>query len=425
MRPQIAVGLDAGTTKISAVVAEVSQRGPRILGAGVSSSGGMKKGVVVNMDSAVESITKALKEAETSSGIRIRSGSVAIAGAHIKGFNSCGAVGVRRKAVDRVDRDGALDSARAVYIPLDREVIHVIPTEFVLDGQDGITDPAGMSGVRLEAKVHIITCALSSMQNLMRCCERSGLEVDEVVFGPVAAANSVLTRDEKQCGVALIDVGGGTTDIALFRDGSVRHVASLGIGGNHITNDIAVGLRINLSEAERLKKTAGSALAKTVGDSEAIQIEQPGGEDQNIPRKYLASIIQPRCEEILELVRDELKKNFGYETAVCGTVITGGTALLGGFDRLAGTVLGLPVRTGAPINISGLDSAARSPIFATAIGLVSSEVGPETGGTADAELFGSVAGKMKNWAKGAFRFAENLKFYNRKEGRQLCLKSKK
>jgi cell division protein FtsA len=414
MRPQIAVGLDAGTTKISAIVAEVGPRGPRILGAGVSPSTGMRKGVVINMDSAAESFRKALKEAETSSGIRIRSGNVAISGAHIKGVNSCGAVGIRGTEVGKADRDSAIDSARAVYIPLDREVIHVIPTEFILDGQDGITDPAGMSGVRLEAKVHIITCALSSMQNLMRCCERAGLEVDDFVFGPVASAHSVLTRDERESGVALIDIGGGTTDIALFKDGAIRHAASLGIGGNHITNDIAVGLRINLQEAEELKKTAGSALERTLDDSAEIRIEQPGGEGQTLPRKYLASIIQPRCEEILELVRDELRRNFGYETAVCGAVVTGGAALLSGFDRISGIVLGLPVRTGSPINISGLDPAARSPIFATAIGLVSTEVGPETESTADAELFGSVAGKMKDWARGAFRFAENLKFYSGK-----------
>ncbi len=414
MRPQIAVGLDAGTTKICVVVAEIGPRGPRILGTGVSPSAGMKKGVVINMDAAVESIKKALKEAGSSSGIRIRSGSVAISGSHIKGFNSCGAVGIRGKEVAGVDRDGAVDSAKAVYIPLDREVLHVIPTEFVLDGQEGITDPAGMSGVRLEARVHIVTCALSSMQNLLRCCERSGLEVTDIVFAPVASANSVLTRDERECGVALVDVGGGTTDIALFKDGAVRHVASLGIGGNHITNDIAVGLRINLPEAERLKKASGYALAKAVDDSAELQIEQPGGECQTIPGKYLASIIQSRCEEILELVREELRNNFGYETAACGAVVTGGAALLGGFDRIAGAVLGLPVRTGSPINISGLDSTARSPIFTTGIGLVSFETGPEAADPGDAAILGSVAGRVKDWARGAFRFAGNLKFYSGK-----------
>ncbi len=425
MRPNIAVGLDAGTTKVCVVAAETSERGTRILGMGAVPSAGMKKGVVINMDAAVESIRKALKEAEASSGIRIKSAAVGISGAHIKGFDSTGAVGIRGKEISQRDREGAVDSAKAVYIPLDRDVLHVIPTEFLLDGQEGITDPLGMSGVRLEARVHIVTCAVSPMQNLLRCCEKSGLEVADIVFSPIASARSVLTKDERECGVLLADIGGGTTDIALFKDGAVRRVASFGIGGSHITSDLAVGLRVNLPEAERLKRAEGSAIASIVADSEQTRVAQPGEEEGVIPRRYLAEIIQPRCEEMLELVREELRGNSGYETAVCGVVVTGGTSLLAGFEKIAGAMLGLPVRTGCPMGLGSSDPAVRTPFFATAVGLVSPETDTETAVPADAEGSGRVAEKMKDWARGLSRYAENLKFYSRKEGSALCLKSKK
>ncbi len=425
MRPQIAVGLDAGTTKVCVVAAELGARGTRLLGAGVAPSSGMRKGVVINMDAAVDSIKKALKEAEVSSGIRIRSAAVGISGAHIKGFDSTGAVGIRRKEVTETDRDGAVDSAKAVYIPLDREVLHVIPTEFLLDGQGGITDPMGMSGVRLEARVHIITCAVSPMQNMIRCCERAGIEVADVVFSPVASARSVLTKEERESGVMLVDIGGGTTDVALFKDGAVRRVASFGMGGSHITSDLAVGLRVNLAEAERLKKADGSAVAAIVGSSEETRLAHPGEEGVVVPRRYLAEIIQPRCEEILELVRDELLRNAGCEAAVCGVVITGGTSLLRGFERIAGTMLGLPVRTGSPMGMGFTDPTVRTPFFAAAVGLISTEADTVTEGAAGDEASGGIAWKMKEWAKYIFRYAENFKFHYRKEGKALCLKSKK
>jgi cell division protein FtsA len=423
-RPQIVVGLDAGTTKVCAAAAELSGKGTRILGMGIVPSAGMKKGIVINMDAAVDSIRKAVKEAEASSGIRIRSAAVAVSGAHIKDFDSCGTVGIRGKEVTRTDREAAVDSAKAVYIPLDREVLHVIPMEFLLDGQEGITDPTGMSGVRLEARVHIVTCAVSPLQNLMRCCEKAGLDVADVVFSPIASARSVLTKDEREFGTVLIDIGGGTTDIAVFREGAVRRAASFGIGGSHITNDIAVGLRVNPAEAERLKKTAGSAIADIAGGSQDIRVEQPGTECRTFPGRYLAGIIQPRCEEILEFVREELGRNSGHEAVGCGVVMTGGASLLQGFDRLAGAVLGLPVRTGAPLGIGSSDPAAKTPLVAAAVGLVTDEALPVEAG-ADAKLFGDVAGRMKEWTRGVFRYTGNLKFYNRKEGRALCLKSKK
>jgi cell division protein FtsA len=317
-----------------------------------------------------------------------------------------------------------VDSAKAVYIPLDREVLHVIPTEFVLDGQEGITDPSGMSGVRLEARVHIVTCAVSPMQNLMRCCERAGIEVADIVFSPLASALSVLTKDEKEFGTLLIDIGGGTTDIALFREGTVRRAVSFGVGGGHITSDIAVGLRVNPAEAERLKKTVGSAITNTAGDVQEIRVEQPGTECRTLPGSYLTGIIQPRCEEILELIREELGRHAGHETAGCGVVITGGTSLLKGFDRLAGAMLGLPIRTGSPMGVGSSDPAAKTPLVAAAVGLVTDETLPVKAGT-DAKQFGGVAGRMKEWTRDVFRYTGNLKFYNRKEGSALCLKSKK
>jgi cell division protein FtsA len=423
-KPRIAVGIDAGTTKVCAVAAEVSGKGTRILGMGIVPSAGIKKGVVTGMHAAVDSIKKAVSEAESSSGIKIRSAAIGISGAHIKGFDSCGTIGVRGKEVTSADREAAVDAAKAVYVPLDREVLHAIPTEFVLDGQEGIIDPTGMSGIRLDAKVHIVTCAVSPMQNLIRCCERAGFEVADVVFSPVASARSVLTEDEKELGVILIDVGGGTTDIALFRDGTVRRIASIGVGGCHITSDIAVGLRVTPAEAERLKKTAGSAIVNIVGKSEEIRVEQPGTEFRKLPGKYLAGIIQPRCEEILELVAQELRSKAGIE--VCsGAVITGGASLLRGFDRIAGAVLGLPVRTASPVGIGSSDPAAKNPLVAAAVGLVTNEAEPVTARTFEAELFDGVAGRMKEWAKDVFRYTGNFKFYNRKEGSALCLKSKK
>jgi cell division protein FtsA len=424
-RPQIVVGLDAGTSKVCVVAAEAGGKGTRIRGLGVVPSTGIRKGLVVNMDAAVDSIKRAVKEAEASSGIRIRSAAIAISGAHIKDFDSCGTVGIRGKEVARTDREGAIDSAKAVYIPLDREVLHVIPTEFVLDGQEGITDPMGMSGVRLEARVHIVTCAVSPMQNLLRCCERAGLDVADVVFSPIASARSVLTKDEKEFGTLLIDMGAGTTDIVLFKEGAVVRAASFGIGGNHITNDIAVGLRVTPAEAEQLKKSAGSAIANIVGESQEIRLEQPGAECRTLPGKYLAGIIQPRCEEIFELIREELARNSIHEAACCGVVMTGGASLLRGIDRLAGAMLGRPVRIGSPMGIGSSDPAARTSLVAAAVGLVTDEAVPVSAGTDETELFGGVAQKMKKWARDAFRYRENFKFFNRKEGSALCLKSKK
>ena len=423
-RQHIIVGLDVGTTKVCTVVAEVSGRGAEILGLGVSPSTGLRKGIVISIDATVDSIKKAVREAEASSGVRIKSVSVGISGAHIKGFDSSGAVGLRGKEVSAVDVERSIDSAKAVYIPLDREVLHVIPAEFVLDGQDGITDPIGMSGVRLEARVHIITGAASPIQNLMKCCEKAGLEVSDVVFEPLASAHAVLTAEEKESGAILADLGGGTTDIALFRDGRLRYASVIGVGGNHFTNDMAVGLRITMSEAEKLKKTSGAAYEHIVDSAEEIQIVQAGGQVRTLPRRYVGEILQPRCEEMLELIKDEIEKCSGYGTALCGLVMTGGASQLSGLDKMAESVLGLPVRKGAPIHLIRPERAD-SPVYSTGVGLVTYGYEPDAADSVSADLVGGVFGKVTDWFKDKFKYADYLNSNNRKEGGMVCLKSRK
>jgi cell division protein FtsA len=421
---QISVGLDVGTTKVCAVVADVSREEAEILGIGAAPSQGLRKGIVINIDATVDSIKKAVKEAEASSRARIKSVSVGISGAHIKGFDSSGAVGLRGKEVSHADVSRSIDSAKTVYIPLDREVLHVLPTEFVLDGQDGITDPIGMSGVRLEARVHIITGAASPMQNLLKCCEKAGLEVSDIVFEPLASAHAALTDEEKQSGSILVDLGGGTTDIALFKDGSLRYASVIGVGGNHFTNDIAVGLRITMGEAEKVKKTAGAAYAHYVSDTEEIQVTQAGGQIRTLPRKYAVEILQPRCEEILELIKAEIGKCSGHGTALCGVIVTGGASQLSGFEKMAESVLGLPVRSGWPGHLKGLRKEMKSPVYSTGVGLATYGNAPESKDASQAGVV-DVLAMVTGWVKDKFGYADYLHFNNRKEGGMLCLKSRK
>jgi len=421
----IIVGLDVGTTKVCAVVAEMNGTGITILGTGISPSGGLRKGIIINIDAAVDSVKKAIREAEASSGVRIKSVSATISGGHIKGFNSTGAVGIRGKEVMDADVARAIESAKAVYIPLDREVLHVMPTEFKLDGQEGITNAVGMSGVRLEVEVFIITGAASSIQNLLKCCEKAGVEVSDVVWEPLASAESVLTADEKQFGTVLMDIGSGTTGVALFKEGNLRHASVLGIGGNHLTNDIAVGLRIPMPEAERLKKASGAAFAGIIGDSEEIKMTHAGGQTRTLPGKYLVEILQPRCEEMLDLIKGEIKKSSGYETAICGVVLTGGASLLNGFDRMAESVIGLPVRVGSPGNVKGIRAAAGNPLFASAVGLVARQYKPETETVHYPGLLTTMFEKIKDRSKDLFKYADYLSLNNRKEGGMVCLRSKK
>jgi len=425
IRHPIAVGLDVGTSKVCGVAVRLGTGDASVLGMGVSPAAGLRKGMIMNVDAAVASIKSAVREAESSSGVRIKTVSVGISGAHIQVHTSSGATGIRGKEVGESDMERALDSARAVYFPLDREVLHVIPEEYILDGQDGIADPTGMSGVRLEVRVRIITAGLAAVRNLLNCCEKAGLEVDEIVFGPLASAASSLRPDELDYGVIIVDIGGGTTDFALFSNGSLRHSAVFGIGGHHITQDLAVGLKVGISEAERIKKTWGAAHVGGGPDSEEIEIRRSGGQTDKLPKKYLPEIIQPRCEEMLELVRDEIKKCSGYDKAVCGVVLTGGSCLLPGFDRLSQAVLGLPVRIGMPLNMEGAVKPLDSPVYSTGVGLATYGYEPDGAEPVYADMMKNVFGRVRNWTKHLLKFTDSLNTNNRKEGGMLCLKSKK
>lgn len=398
----IIVGLDVGTTKICAVVGEFVNGELEILGVSTVASKGLRKGVVVDIESTVESIRNAIETAGSLTGVQINAVNIGIAGGHIKGFNSYGAVGIKGKEVAYADIDRVIDSAKAVYVPLDREVLHVLPTGYMLDGQNGIKDPIGMLGVRLEANVYIVTGAVTSVQNLLKCCEKVGLEGIDIVFEPLASAEAILTEEERELGVAVVDIGGGTTDIILYKDGWLRNTSVLAIGGNHFTNDIAVGLRVTVSEAERIKKSYGIATASLVKDSTEIEIMQAGNE-RKILRKYLSEIIQPRSEELLDLIKTELMSCSGYDIASTGLVLTGGGSLLEGFDKMAEAVLGLPVRIGPPRYVTGGKDIINNPMYATGVGLVLYGIESESKRGLSPDMFTGVFGKMKDWVKGIFR----------------------
>ena len=369
-KDDIVVGLDIGTTKICAIVGEKTQNGIDIIGIGTAPSSGLRKGVVINIDSTVEAIKKAIDEAELMAGTEISTVYCGIAGGHIKGFNSHGVVAVKDKEVKESDLRRVIDAAKAVAIPLDREVIHIIPQEYIIDDQDGIKEPLGMSGVRLEAKVHIVTGAVSSAQNIIKCANRTGLHVGDIVLQQIASSEAVLNNDEKNLGVALIDIGGGTTDIAIFSEGSIVHTAVLSLGGNHITNDLAVGLRTPTHEAEQLKIKYGCAIASTVGKDEMIEVQSVGGrKSRALSRKLISEIIEPRVEEIFSLVQREIIKS-GYEDLLAsGIVLTGGSTLLQGMPELAEMIFDLPVKRGVPKGFGGLVDVVSSPVYATGVGL--------------------------------------------------------
>ncbi len=398
----IIVGLDVGTTKICAVVGEAGDRNLTFRGVSTSPSTGLRKGVVVNIEATVESIKNALKTAEAASGVEINAVYVGISGGHIKGFKSHGATGIRGKEVSPVDVDHVIDSAKAVYVPLDREVLHVIPAGYSIDGQNGIQDPVGMVGEILEAKVYIVTGAVTAVQNLLKCCSQADIEIIDIVFEPLASAGAILTEEEKELGVAVVDIGGGTTDIILYKDGWLRHSAVLAIGGNHFTNDIAVGLRITTTEAERIKKAFGAALTGMVQDSEVIEITQ-AGQVKKILGRELADIIQPRTEELLELIKQELLSHAGYEMASTGVVLTGGGALLEGIASIAARVLELPVRIGLPLDIQGCEEVIRNPMYATGAGLVLYGFEAEAQEVFCTDTFSDIFGKMRDWVTGILK----------------------
>jgi cell division protein FtsA len=368
------VGLDVGTSKICAIVAElVDDHGLDVVGIGVAESRGIRRGVIVNLEAAVDSIKKAIDEAELMAGVEIDAVHLSMAGPHIKGFNSRGVIAVAGKSreITRDDVRRAIEAAKAVSLPAGREILHVLPQDFVVDEQDGIGAPVGMTGARLEVNVHIVTSATTATQNLVSCVNRAGVGVIDTVVEQIGAAEAVLTQDEKELGVALVDIGGGTTDIAIYERGSLWHTAVIGVGGDHFTSDIAVGLRMPIPDAEKLKRKCGCALSAMVDEDETIDVASVGGRRPRVmARRILSEILQPRAEEIFHLVWDEIRRA-GYEKSLnSGIVLTGGGAILEGMPEIAEQIFDLPIRRGAPAGVGGLADHVGSPAFATAVGLV-------------------------------------------------------
>jgi cell division protein FtsA len=373
-RENILCGLDVGTTKVCAIIAEADPGGGvKIVGVGTTRSEGLRRGVIVNLEKTVESIARAVEEAELMAGVEVRSVHAGIAGDHIRSVNSHGVIAVPRGGVEitRSDVARAIDAAKAITIPADREVVHILPQDFTVDDQQGIKDPVGMAGVRLEVDVHIVTGAVSSAQNIVKAIQRGGYQVVDLVLEPLASAYSTLTEDERELGVVLVDMGGGTTDIALFHEGAVRHTSVIGLGGNNVTNDIAIGLRTPARDAERIKERYGAALARAVSGDEEIRV--PGvasQQERRVSRQLLASIIQPRMEEMLQLVMREIRKSDWAEKIPAGMVLTGGASSLEGTAMLAEEVLDMPVRIGYPLGVTGLTDSIQDPRYATGVGLV-------------------------------------------------------
>lgn len=409
---ELLVGLDVGTTKICVVVGRITEGKVNIVGIGSHPSTGLRKGVVVNMDSTVNSIRKAIEEAELMAGIKIDSCWTGIAGAHIKSFNSNGVVAIKDKEVRLDDINRAIDAAKAVAIPADRELLHVIPQEFIVDDQDGIRDPIGISGVRLEVKVHIVTGSVSSAQNIVKCCKLAGLSVDDIILGQLASAEATLAPEEKEIGVALVDIGGGTSDIAVFSTGSIKYTSVLPFGGNNITNDIAIGLRTPLDEAEKIKKKYGCAFAGMIGANETIEVPSVGGrKPRTLMRKTLADIIEPRVEEISSMIYEEIRKSGLEKLLASGVVLTGGCSNLEGLPELVEQIFNLPARRGYPVGVGGLVDVVNNPIYATGVGLLlygyknSKGTGKSFGkGNSFKKLLSGpkVLGRMKDWFKEIF-----------------------
>ena len=408
-RERYLVGLDVGTSKIAAIVGEMMDDGTvEIIGLGEAESRGIRRGAVVNLESAVESIKKAIDDAELMAGVEIDSVHLTISGPHIKGFNSRGVIAVagKNREITRDDVRRAIEAARAVALPTGREILHVLPQDFVIDEQDGVGAPVGMTGARLEVNVHIVTGAVSATQNLVACVNRAGISVADTVVSQLAASESVLTADEKDLGVALLDVGGGTTDLAIFERGSLWHTAVLGIGGDHFTNDIAVGLRTPIPDAEKIKRRSGCSLSSLIDEDETIEVASVGGRRPRVmARRILSEILQPRAEEIFHQAWDEIRRA-GYERSLnSGIVITGGGAILEGMPEIAEQIFDLPIRRGSPSSAGGLSDHVNTPTLATAVGLVQyaqrNHVS-ETPRLVGAGAFGRVAGRLRGLFKEFF-----------------------
>lgn len=400
------VGLDIGTKKVAAIIGEITEeRKVEIIGIGRADSKGLRKGVVVNLEATVEAIKKAQEEAELMAGVEIDSAYVGISGAHIKSFNSRGVIAVsgKNREVSREDIKRVIDQSKAVSIPPDREIIHIIPQEFVVDEQDGIKDPLGMSGIKLEVNVHIVTAAITSIQNLKTCIARAGIEIEQIVLNQIATSQSVLTHDEMELGVGLVDIGGGTTEVAIFERGSLWYTAVIPLGGDNFTNDIAVGLRTPIPEAEKIKKKFGCVATSVEEEKDTIEVPPVGRgkKPRVLSRQLLSDIIQPRAEEIFRLVDNDMKR-MGYEKSLnSGIVLTGGTALLEGLEDVAEEIFDLPVRRGDPVGVGGLVDRVNTPDYATTVGLILYGFKQRKGGSPPKDRKKGFWAKLKDWLKEA------------------------
>jgi len=401
------VGLDIGTSKVVAIVCEITPDDEvEVIGIGSNPSKGLKKGVVVNIESTVQSIQRAVEEAELMAGCQISSVYAGIAGSHIRSLNSHGIVAIRDKEVVQGDVDRVIDAARAVAIPADQKILHILPQEFVIDKQEGIREPVGMAGVRLEAKVHLVTGAVSAAQNIVKCVRRCGLEVDDIILEQLASSYSVLTDDEKDLGVCLVDIGGGTTDIAVFTEGSIKHTAVIPIAGDQVTNDIAVALRTPTQYAEEIKIKYACALTQLASPDETIEVPSVGDRPpRRLARQTLAEVVEPRYEELLGLVQAELRRSGFEDLCAAGVVLTGGSSKMEGVIELAEEIFHVPVRLGYPQHVIGLTDVVCNPIHATGVGLLLYGHQHRDDRKMDAALnqgFKGIFGKMKSWFQGNF-----------------------
>lgn len=401
------VGLDIGTSKITAIVGEVNEDNQlEIVGIGSHPSRGLKKGVVVNIESTVQSIQRCVEEAELMAGCQIHSVYAGIAGSHIRSMNSHGIVAIKDREVSSSDVERVIDAARAVAIPADQRVLHVMPQEFIIDQQEGIREPIGMSGVRLEAKVHLVTGAESAAQNIIKCVRRCGLEVDDIILEQLASSYSVLTDDEKELGICLVDIGGGTTDVAVFTEGAIKHTAVIPIAGDQVTNDIAVAMRTPTQYAEEIKIKYACALRQLANPDDTIEVPSVGDrEPRRLSRQTLAEVVEPRYEELLTLIHAELRRSGFEDLVAAGVVLTGGSSKMEGVVDLAEEVFHMPVRLGLPQHITGLVDVVRNPIHATGVGLLL--FGQKSQQMGEASLFnessmGNALKRMKNWFQGSF-----------------------
>jgi len=403
------VGLDIGTSKVVALVGEIGEDGSvEVIGLGSHPSRGLKRGVVVNIDSTVQSVQRAVEEAELMAGCEIKSVSVGIAGSHVRSLNSNGIVKIKDGEVTQSDKERVLEAARAVAIPADQQILHTLAQEYIIDGQDGIREPIGMSGVRLEARVHIVTGAQSATQNIVKCVRRCGLIADDIVLQQLASSTAVLAEDEKDLGVCLCDIGGGTTDIAVFVHGAIHHSAVIPIAGDQVTNDIAVALRTPTHHAEDLKIRYACAMTQLANANETIEVPSVGDRaSRRLERQTLAEVVEPRYDELFGLVLAELKRS-GFENMIAaGVVLTGGGARMEGAIELAEEVFNMPVRLGVPQHVTGLVEVVRNPIYATGVGLLleankNLRSGQQSRGVSRLEVAGGGLGRMKTWFQGNF-----------------------